>query len=127
MQRTRKISFASYSSYIKHMGKSLSPVKALEIYDSIKDESTRNNVSVCNSVLSCLVRSGKYDSSVKLFHQMKRNGLNPDIVTYSTVCILFVCAMYISLNVMHNSCKSYFLCSFNNVPLDNFLVKLTNL
>ncbi|KAL8117135.1 hypothetical protein AgCh_015149 [Apium graveolens] len=85
MHRTGKISFASYSSYIKHMGKSLSPVKALEIYDSIKDESTRNHVSVCNSVLSCLVRSGKYDSSFKLFHQMKRNGLDPDIVTYSTL------------------------------------------
>ncbi|KAL1809561.1 hypothetical protein DCAR_0729111 [Daucus carota subsp. sativus] len=85
MQRTRKISFASYSSYIKHMGKSLDPVKALEIYDSITDESTRNHVSVCNSVLSCLVRSGKYDSSVKLFHQMKRDGLSPDIVTYSTL------------------------------------------
>lgn len=111
MQRTRKISFASYSSYIKHMGKSLSPVKALEIYDSIKDESTRNHVSVCNSVLSCLVRSGKYDSSFKLFHQMKRNGLKPDIVTYSTVCILFVCAMYISLDVMHKL-KSYNLFSF---------------
>lgn len=72
------------------MGKSLDPVKALEIYDSITDESTRNHVSVCNSVLSCLVRSGKYDSSVKLFHQMKRDGLSPDIVTYSTVCIQFV-------------------------------------
>lgn len=85
MQRTGKISFASYSSYIKHMGKSLNPVKALEIYDGIKDEATRNHVSVCNSILSCLVRSGKYDSSIKLFHQMKRDGLNPDIVTYSTL------------------------------------------
>lgn len=85
------------------MGKSLKPVKALEIYDSIKDESIRNHVSVCNSVLSCLVRSDKYESSIKLFHQMKRDGLNPDIVTYSTVCILSVCAMYISLNVMHKS------------------------
>lgn len=68
------------------MGKSLSPVKALEIYNSIKDESTRNHVSVCNSVLSCLVRNGKFESSITLFRQMKQDGLVPDIVTYSTVC-----------------------------------------
>lgn len=95
MQRTGKISFASYSSYIKHMGKSLNPVKALEIYDGIKDEATRNHVSVCNSILSCLVRSGKYDSSIKLFHQMKRDGLNPDIVTYSTVILTSLLKVYV--------------------------------
>lgn len=85
MQQNGKISFASYSSYIKLMGKRLNPGKALEIYNSIKVESTRNHVSVCNSVLSCLVKSGNFESSVKLFHQMKQDGLKPDIVTYSTL------------------------------------------
>ncbi|KAM7470366.1 hypothetical protein LguiA_008549 [Lonicera macranthoides] len=85
MQQNGKISAFSYSSYIKLMGKSLSPVKVLEIYNSIKDESTRNHVSVCNSVLSCLVRNGKFESSITLFRQMKQDGLVPDIVTYSTL------------------------------------------
>lgn len=85
MQQNGKISVASYSSYIKLMGKSLNPVKALEIYNSIKDELTRNNVSICNSVLSCLVRNGKFESSIKVFRQMKQDGLVPDIVTYSAL------------------------------------------
>ena len=86
MQKHEKITFSSYSTYIKFMGKSLNPIKALEIYNSIQDESVRNNVSVCNSVLSCLIRNGKFENSLKLFHQMKQDGLRPDAVTYSTVC-----------------------------------------
>ena len=86
MQKNGRISISSYSSYIKFMGNGLNPVKALEIYNNIDDELTRNNVSVCNSVLSCLVRSGKFESSIRLFHQMKKDGLKPDVVTYTTVC-----------------------------------------
>ncbi|KAK9286350.1 hypothetical protein L1049_014744 [Liquidambar formosana] len=85
MQKHGKISVYSYSSYIKFIGKSLNPVKALEIYNGIEDESTKYNVSICNSVLSCLVRNGKFESSIKLFHQMKQDGLRPDVVTYSTL------------------------------------------
>ncbi|RVX04676.1 Pentatricopeptide repeat-containing protein, chloroplastic [Vitis vinifera] len=85
MQKHEKITFSSYSTYIKFMGKSLNPIKALEIYNSIQDESVRNNVSVCNSVLSCLIRNGKFENSLKLFHQMKQDGLRPDAVTYSTL------------------------------------------
>lgn len=61
-------------------------MKALEIYNIIQDESAKRNVFICNSVLSSLVRSGKLDSSIKLFNQMKQGGLAPDVVTYSTVC-----------------------------------------
>ncbi|KAF8411777.1 hypothetical protein HHK36_004336 [Tetracentron sinense] len=85
MQKHGKISIASYSSYIKIMGKSHNPLKALEIYSSIQDESTKNNVSICNSVLGCLIRNGKFESSIKLFDQMKQGGLMPDAVTYSTL------------------------------------------
>ncbi|KAI7990752.1 Pentatricopeptide repeat-containing protein [Camellia lanceoleosa] len=85
MRKNGKISTSSYSSYIKFMGKGLNPVKVLEIYNNIEDESTRNNVSVCNSVLSCLIRNGKFESSIRLFHQMKQDGLRPDVVTYSTL------------------------------------------
>ncbi|CAK9178201.1 unnamed protein product [Ilex paraguariensis] len=85
MQQNGKTSIASYSSYIKFLGNSLYSVKALALYNSIKDKSTRNNVSVCNSVLSCLVRNGKFENSIKLFQQMKYDGLIPDIVTYSTL------------------------------------------
>ncbi|XP_057495606.1 LOW QUALITY PROTEIN: pentatricopeptide repeat-containing protein At1g10910, chloroplastic-like [Actinidia eriantha] len=85
MQKNGRISISSYSSYIKFIGNGLNPVKALEIYNNIDDELTRNNVSVCNSVLSCLVRSGKFESSIRLFHQMKKDGLKPDVVTYTTL------------------------------------------
>ncbi|GMQ01821.1 hypothetical protein CsSME_00048316 [Camellia sinensis var. sinensis] len=85
MRKNGKISTSSYSSYIKFMGKGLNPVKVLEIYNNIEDEPTRNNVSVCNSVLSCLIRNGKFESSIRLFRQMKQDGLRPDVVTYSTL------------------------------------------
>ncbi|KAI9402035.1 hypothetical protein POPTR_001G211300v4 [Populus trichocarpa] len=84
MQRHNKISASSYSSYIKFMGTSLNPAKALEIYHSIPDESKKTNVFICNSLLRCLVRNTKFDSSMKFFHKMKNNGLTPDAITYST-------------------------------------------
>ncbi|WCJ18296.1 Pentatricopeptide repeat (PPR) superfamily protein [Euphorbia peplus] len=85
MQQNSKISASSYSSYIKFMGKSLNAKKALEIYNGITDESIKSNVFICNSLLSCLVRSAKFDSCVKLFQKMKHNGLTPDAITYSTL------------------------------------------
>ncbi|CAN1143463.1 Pentatricopeptide repeat-containing protein At1g10910, chloroplastic, partial [Linum perenne] len=85
MQKEGKVSVSSYSSYLKFMGKSLNPTKALEVYEGISDESTKSNVFVCNSVLSCLVRSGKFNTSIKLFHEMKHSGLTPDAITYSTL------------------------------------------
>ncbi|XP_050256740.1 pentatricopeptide repeat-containing protein At1g10910, chloroplastic isoform X1 [Quercus robur] len=85
MQQNGKINASSYSSYMKFMRKNLNPVKVMEIYNGIKDESAKNNVFICNSVLSCLVRNGKFDSSIKMFHQMKQDGLMPDVVTYSTL------------------------------------------
>lgn len=87
MQQNEKTNVASYSGYIKFMGSSINPIKGLEIYNSIKDGDLRNNVSVCNSILSCLVKNGKFQSSLKLFNQMKQNGLKPDIVTYSTLLV----------------------------------------
>jgi pentatricopeptide repeat protein len=95
MQRHNKISASSYSSYIKFMGTSLNPAKALEIYHSIPDESTKTNVFICNSLLRCLVRNTKFDSSMKFFHKMKNNGLTPDAITYSTVCKIWKCHLVI--------------------------------
>ena len=69
------------------MGESLNPIGVLEIYNSIQDESIKSNVVVCNSVLGSLIRNGKFDGGFKLFNQMKQNGLTPDVVTYSTVCL----------------------------------------
>ncbi|XP_055833399.1 pentatricopeptide repeat-containing protein At1g10910, chloroplastic isoform X2 [Solanum dulcamara] len=85
MQQNQKINVASYSSYVKFMGKSLSCVDAVEMYRSINDRSIKFNVSVCNAFLSSLIKNGKSESSLKLFTQMKRDGLVPDVVTYSTL------------------------------------------
>ncbi|XP_034197905.1 pentatricopeptide repeat-containing protein At1g10910, chloroplastic isoform X3 [Prunus dulcis] len=95
MQQNGKISASSYSSYIKFMGTSLNPVKALEIYNNIQDASTKKNVHICNSVLGSLIRSGKFDGSFKLFHQMKQDGLTPDAVTYSTVILTTLLKVYV--------------------------------
>lgn len=67
------------------MGLSHNPNKALEIYYGIPDKSMKVNVSVCNSILGCMVANGRFDSSLKLFELMKDDGLLPDLVTYSTV------------------------------------------
>ncbi|KAJ0971381.1 hypothetical protein J5N97_019340 [Dioscorea zingiberensis] len=85
MQRCEKLDFASYSSFIKYMGKSGNLMKGLQVYDSILDKSTKMNVSVCNSILGCLVRNAKFEKSMELFNQMKDDGLHPDLVTYSTL------------------------------------------
>lgn len=86
MQDNGRINSSSYSSYIKFMGKGCNPAKALEVFNGIKDEAMKNNVSIWNSVLGCLVRGGKFESSIRLFYQMKQDGLMPDVFTYSTVC-----------------------------------------
>ncbi|XP_076926286.1 pentatricopeptide repeat-containing protein At1g10910, chloroplastic-like isoform X2 [Bidens hawaiensis] len=85
MQQYGKLNFASYSSYIKLMGKSLHPNKALEIYNGIEDRLIRVNPSVCNSVLGCLIKNGKLEKSFELFRKMIHDGLVPDVVTYSTL------------------------------------------
>ncbi|KAJ4717063.1 putative Pentatricopeptide repeat-containing protein [Melia azedarach] len=85
MQQHGKTSVSSYSSYIKFLGKSPNPLKALGIYNGITDESVKINVFICNSLLSCLVRNGKFDRSIKLLDEMKQNGLTPDAVTYNTL------------------------------------------
>ncbi|RZC54500.1 hypothetical protein C5167_013347 [Papaver somniferum] len=85
MEKHGKLNIGSYSSFIKFMGKGRNPIKALEAYNSIQDETTRINVSVCNSILGCLIRNGKSKSSFELFDQMKQSGLLPDAVTYSTL------------------------------------------
>nr|GFC12380.1 hypothetical protein [Tanacetum cinerariifolium] len=63
MQQNVNLNFASYSSYMKLMGKSLHPNKALEIYNGIEDKLTKN--------------------SFDMFRRMKQDGLVPDVVTYS--------------------------------------------
>jgi len=86
MLKHGKINAASYSSYIKFMAESRNTSKALNVYKSISDEAMRNNVSICNSVLSCLVKNNSFDEAIDLFERMKQSGLQPDVVTYSTVC-----------------------------------------
>ncbi|PPD75051.1 hypothetical protein GOBAR_DD28016 [Gossypium barbadense] len=85
MQQRGKTNGSSYSTYMKVMGKKLSPVKALAIYNGIPDKPTKVNVFICNSLLSCLVRNGKFDSGIKLFDKMKQEGLTPDLVTCNTL------------------------------------------
>ncbi|ERM94004.1 pentatricopeptide repeat-containing protein At1g10910, chloroplastic isoform X1 [Amborella trichopoda] len=85
MQKLGKVNISSYSSFIKYMGRSGNTVKALQVYQSIKDEPTLYDVTVCNSILGCLARNGKFESSIKLFEQMKKGGLTPDTVTYSSL------------------------------------------
>lgn len=85
MQQNEMLNFASYSSFFKYMRISRNPMKALQVYDGITDKSTSVNLSICNSILSCLAQNGRFKSSMKLFHKMKDSGLLPDVVTYSAL------------------------------------------
>jgi pentatricopeptide repeat protein len=85
MQEREMTNVASYSSYFKYLGLSRNPSRALQVYGAIQDRSMRVHVSVCNSVLGCLVKNGRFDSSFKLYDEMIREGLSPDPFTYSTV------------------------------------------
>jgi pentatricopeptide repeat protein len=85
MQEREMTNAASYSSYFKYLGLSRDPARALQVYGAIKDQTMKVHVSVCNSVLGCLVKNGRLDSSFKLYDEMIREGLSPDPFTYSTV------------------------------------------
>ncbi|KAK4271162.1 hypothetical protein QN277_019896 [Acacia crassicarpa] len=85
MQENRKLNASSYVSFIRFMGNNLDASKVVEMYNSIQDEAAKTNVYLCNSVLSFLIRKGKFGSSIKLFKKMKDDGLIPDVVTYSTL------------------------------------------
>ncbi|XP_062213356.1 pentatricopeptide repeat-containing protein At1g10910, chloroplastic [Phragmites australis] len=85
MQEREMTNAASYSGYFKYLGLSRNPARALQVYGAIQDRSTRVHVSVCNSVLGCLVKNGRFDSSFKLYDEMIREGLSPDPFTYSTL------------------------------------------
>uniref|UniRef100_A0A0D9YAJ7 Pentacotripeptide-repeat region of PRORP domain-containing protein n=1 Tax=Oryza glumipatula TaxID=40148 RepID=A0A0D9YAJ7_9ORYZ len=85
MQEHDMLNIASYSSYFKYLGLSRNPARALQVYGAIRENLTRIHVSVCNSVLGCLVKNGRFDSSFKLYDEMIREGLSPDLFTYSTL------------------------------------------
>ncbi|OEL34266.1 Pentatricopeptide repeat-containing protein [Dichanthelium oligosanthes] len=85
MQEREMTNAASYSSYFKYLGLSRDPARALQVYSAIQDRPMRVHVSVCNSVLGCLVKNGRFDSSFKLYDEMIREGLSPDPFTYSTL------------------------------------------
>ncbi|RLM93388.1 pentatricopeptide repeat-containing protein [Panicum miliaceum] len=85
MQEREMTNAASYSSYFKYLGLSRDPARALQVYGAIQDRPMRVQVSVCNSVLGCLVKNGRFDSSFKLYDEMIREGLSPDPFTYSTL------------------------------------------
>ncbi|OMP01547.1 hypothetical protein COLO4_11791 [Corchorus olitorius] len=117
MRQHGKTNGSSYSSFIKIMGKKLTPVKALEIYNSIPDETTKVNVFICNSFLSCLVRNGKFESGIKLFDKMKQDGLIPDSVTYNT--LLAGC-----IKIKHGHSKALELISelkYNGLQMDSIM------
>lgn len=85
MKQHGKVSAASYTSFITLMGKGRQTRVALELYYNLEDEDIKSNVFVCNSMLKCLISNGRVETAFKLFEQMKEGGLNPDIVTYSTL------------------------------------------
>ncbi|KOM54062.1 hypothetical protein LR48_Vigan09g272100 [Vigna angularis] len=85
MQENNKIDVSSYSHYTRFMASNLDAAEMLQLYHNIQDESARKNILVCNSVLGCLIKKGKFDSGMKLFQQMRLDGLVPDLVTYSTL------------------------------------------
>lgn len=99
MQKREMTNVASYSSFMKYMGESRNLIRALQVYSSIEDESTRNNVSICNSLLGCMLKDRKFESCIKMFNQMKENGLVPDLFTYSTVTLLISIRFHLVISI----------------------------
>ncbi|KAL6881948.1 hypothetical protein ACP4OV_011420 [Aristida adscensionis] len=72
MQEHEMTNTASYSSYFKYLGLGRNPSRALQVYGAVQDRSMKVHVSVCNSILGCLVKNGRLDSSFKLYDEMIR-------------------------------------------------------
>ena len=90
MKENDKLSAPTYTSYFSLLGKSGQPKKAIRVFNELPlDSEVRNNVYVCNSILSTMVYNGKIDKAFRLFEQLKAEGLKPDTVTYSTVSLQF--------------------------------------
>ncbi|KAK7246857.1 hypothetical protein RIF29_41727 [Crotalaria pallida] len=85
MQQNNKLDVSSYSHYMRFMANQLDAPSMLQLYNSIPHQTAKNNVYLCNSVLRCIIRKANFDTAIKLFQQMKQDGLIPDVVTYSTL------------------------------------------
>lgn len=86
MKEREKLSAPTYTSFFSVLGKAGRAERALYIFNELPVlDPVRSNVFVCNSILSTLVYNGKVDKALRLFEQMKVDGLQPDLITYSTV------------------------------------------
>jgi pentatricopeptide repeat protein len=86
MKEREKLSAPTYTSFFSVLGKAGRAERALYIFNELPVlDPVRCNVFVCNSILSTLVYNGKVDKALRLFEQMKVDGLQPDLITYSTV------------------------------------------
>lgn len=91
MKENNKLSPPTYTSYFSVLGKSGQSRKAIRVFNELPlDSEVRKNVFVCNSILSTMIYNGKIDKAFRLFEQLKKEGLQPDTVTYSTVGLGFV-------------------------------------
>ncbi|KAG5222210.1 pentatricopeptide repeat-containing protein [Salix suchowensis] len=64
------------------------PKEIIEVKNILFDWMQQHNkisASSYSSYIKCMVRNGKFDSSMQLFRKMKHNGLIPDAITYSTL------------------------------------------
>ncbi|KAA8545527.1 hypothetical protein F0562_020311 [Nyssa sinensis] len=72
---------------LRHFGKLNRWQELSQLFDWMQKHG-KINISSYSSYIKFLgnsLRSGKFESSIKLFHQMKQGGLKPDVVTYSTL------------------------------------------
>jgi pentatricopeptide repeat protein len=89
MKENEKLTAPTYTSFFSVLGKAGRAERALHIFNELSLlDPVRCNVFICNSLLSTLVYNGKVEKALRLFDQLKTEGLQPDVITYSTVSML---------------------------------------
>ncbi len=89
MKENKKLTAPTYTSFFSVLGKAGRAERALHIFNELSLlDPVRCNVFICNSLLSTLVYNGKVEKALRLFDQLKTEGLQPDVITYSTVSML---------------------------------------
>ncbi|MCO5570837.1 hypothetical protein L7F22_024565 [Adiantum nelumboides] len=85
MKVNKKLRPQSLSVYITLMGKAGFHFKALRSYNGLTDLDLKLNKYVCNALLKSFIDAGSLEKAFNLFEELKSEGFQPDLFTYSTV------------------------------------------
>ncbi|KAF9626575.1 hypothetical protein IFM89_036090 [Coptis chinensis] len=85
-----RMSFMSaHSRVIQHLARAEKleglPYKAFEIYETMEEAHCSLDVSTYELMIPCLAKSGRLDSALKFFQEMKEKGFRPNFPIFSSL------------------------------------------